>query len=482
MLLDMRGITKRFGGAYALKGVDLNLREGEVHALLGENGAGKSTLMKILSGVLQPDEGTIAFAGQRAQLSNVAHAQQLGIVMVYQELTLVPHLSIAENLFLGKLPPFMRYAELYRKAERLLAEVELHASPATQVGTLGIGEQQLIEIARALGREGRLLIFDEPTAALSAAESERLFTLIQKLRQRKVTIVYISHRLEEVFRIADRVTVLRDGTLVDTLDIRDTTPAEVVRKMVGRDVRRYQRLSQPRPERLGTFTLESPHLAKTTITLHKGEIIGLAGVVGSGRSHVLSTLYGLQGIARWDDQSIRSPQDAIAKGMFLIPADRKAQGLVLELSVRQNLSLATLERLSRWGFLTSRIEDRQARSWIERLSLRPRDPGKPARELSGGNQQKVVVGKALATEPRVLLMDEPTRGVDVGARAELYDVIEALAADGLGLLLSSSDTEELVGLADRMLVFHHGEVTAELAAPFDDEEVVAHVTGAHQVA
>lgn len=482
MLLDMRGTTKRFGGSYALRNVNFGLREGEVHALLGENGAGKSTLMKILSGVLQPDEGSITLAGKRVHFTNVAQAQQHGVVMVYQELMLVPHLSVAENLFLGKLPPLMHYAALYHKAERLLAEVELRASPATPVSALGIGEQQLVEIASALGKESRILILDEPTAALSAAETERLFGLIQKLKARNVTIVYISHRLEEVFRISDRVTILRDGALVGTHEIRDTTPAEVVEQMVGRNVRRYQRRSKAQQEPLGTFTLESPHLKKTTITLHKGEIIGLAGVIGSGRSRVLSTLYGLEGSARWDHRRVHSPQDAIMKGMFLIPADRKTQGLVLELSVRQNLSLATLERLSRWGFLTSGAEDQQARTWIERLSLRPREPSKPVRELSGGNQQKVVVGKALATEPKVLLMDEPTRGVDVGARAELYDVIDALAGEGLGLLLSSSDTEELVGLSDRILVFHHGTVTAELTAPFDDEEVVAHVTGARQVA
>lgn len=477
-MLEMRGVVKRFGPIAALKGVDLTLYPGEVHALVGENGAGKSTLMKVLAGVWQPDEGSLMLDGQRLALAGVADAKRRGIVMVYQELTLVPELSVAENLFLGRLSSLVNYRALNEQAKALLAEVDLTLPPTAIVGQLSVGEQQLIEIAGALAQRGRILILDEPTAALSALESERLFALIRALKARGVSVVYISHRLEEVFKVADRVTVLRDGERVATEAVSDITPERVVQLMVGRSVRRYQRTVRQVGPPIARFGLQNKGLSPLSFTLHRGEIIGLAGVVGSGRSRVLSTLFGLSGAAAWDDVPLRSPRDAIRRGMMLVPADRKTQGLVLELCVRENLGLAILGRLSRLGVMRAAAEREHAMRWIRRLSLRPPDPEKIVRELSGGNQQKVVVGKALATEPAVLLMDEPTRGVDVGARAELYQVIAELSAQGLGLVLSSSDTEELTGLADRIFVFREGRVAIELTPPFDDEEVVRHVTGA----
>jgi ABC-type sugar transport system ATPase subunit len=477
-MLEMRGVVKRFGSVAALKGVDLALHPGEIHALVGENGAGKSTLMKVLAGVWQPDEGVLMLDGQRLALSGVADAKRRGIVMVYQELTLVPELSVAENLFLGRLRGLVNYRQLNERATALLKEVDLALSPMAVVGNLSIGEQQLIEIAGALAQQGRILILDEPTAALSAAESERLFRLIRSLKGRGVSVVYISHRLEEIFRLADRVTVLRDGERVATEAVSEITPERVVQLMVGRSVRRFERTARKPGAALADFALGAKGLAPTRFTLHSGEIIGLAGVVGSGRSRVLRALFGLEGEASWNGHPLRTPRDAIARGMVLVPADRKTQGLVLELCVRENLALATLGRLSRLGVMRAAAEREQANRWISRLSLRPPDPEKIVRELSGGNQQKVVVGKALATEPTVLLMDEPTRGVDVGARAELYQVIAQLAEQGLGLLLSSSDTEELTGLADRIFVFRGGHIAAQLSPPFDDEEVVRHVTGA----
>lgn len=483
-ILRMEDVRKRFGIFEALKGVDFDLREGEVHALLGENGAGKSTLMKILAGVQPPTSGTMSVAGEEVAFGGVADAQAHGVAMVYQELALAPDLSVAENLFLGQLSPFVSHRELARRARPLLEQVDLRVPPLKPLGTLAVGEQQLVEIARALGHQRRILIFDEPTAALSSGETERLFELIRKLRKEGVAIVYISHRLEEVFALADRVTVLRDGVRVITANVADLTPDDVVRAMVGRDVLRFEREPSIRvdaePYR---FEFEGDGLEPGTIDLRPGEIVGAAGVVGSGRNRLLATLFGVHGAARLNGEPVRSPKDAIQSGMFLVPEDRKLAGLVLELSVKANLTMAILPRLTRAGlFMAQGEEEAEARRWIERLQLRPPQPLKPVVELSGGNQQKVVVGKGLATGPRVLLLDEPTRGVDVGARSEIYGVIDELAREGMGLIVASSDTEELVGLCDRVLVFRRGAVATTLRRPLDDKEVVAHVTGARHVA
>lgn len=477
-LLEMMGISKSFGRTQVLREVAFDLRLGEVHALLGENGAGKSTLMKILSGAGTPDHGVIRLGGQEVQIGSVTEAQKLGVLMVYQELALVPDLSVAENLFLGQLSPIVNHRQLYARAQPLLDEVELNVNPAQTISSLSIGERQLVEIARALAREGRVLILDEPTAALSAGETKQLFRMIHKVQARGVGVVYISHRLGEVFEIADRVTVLRDGERVGQHAVSEVTPEQIIEEMVGKSLKNYARVSSATRVQLGKFSFEADGVAAGSVALHKGEIVGLAGVIGSGRNRILSILYGLDGHAAWEDETIRSPRDAIARGMVFVPEDRKAQGLVLGLSVRENLSLATLTELSRLGFMQPRAERKQTNAWIKRLSLRPPTPEKIVWELSGGNQQKVVVGKALATGPKVLLMDEPTRGVDVGSRTELYNVIDALAKDGLGLVLSSSDTEELISLCDRLLIFRDGRVVKTLHAPFAREEVVGYVTGA----
>ncbi len=453
-----------------------------MHALVGENGAGKSTLMKILAGVQRESDGELEVGGSRVSFASVAEAQAHGIAMVYQELALAPDLSIAENVFLGRLGPWVDHRALAARAAPWLEQVELDIDPRAAVRTLAVGEQQLVEIAKALAREGRILVLDEPTAALSATETERLFGIVRKLRERGVSVVYISHRLEEVFAIADRVTVLRDGAQVITRRVADITPDDVVRAMVGREVRRFERPSSARDTVLAEFAFGARAIARSNLTLRAGEIVGLAGVVGSGRNRILSLLFGLDGEATWNGEPVRSPRDAIRRGLVLIPEDRKAQGLVLELSVRENLSLAILSRLVRAGLLRHAAERAEANRWIDRLGVRPPEPDKRAGTLSGGNQQKVVVGKALATEPRILLMDEPTRGVDVGARHDIYTVIDELARSGLGLVIASSDTEELLGLCDRILVFRGGEVAVELTAPIRYEEVVGHVTGARQVA
>ncbi len=483
-LLEMRGVTKRFGVFEALKGVDFDLQAGEVHALLGENGAGKSTLMKILAGVQPATSGTMTVAGEPVNFTSVADAQAHGVAMVYQELALAADLSVAENLFLGNLDGWVSHRRLAERAVPLLQQVELDVPPLAPVSSLAVGEQQLVEIARALGHERRVLVFDEPTAALSSGETDRLFHLIAKLKERGVGIVYISHRLEEVFEIADRVTVLRDGLKVRTAPLGELTPDDVVRAMVGRDVKRFTRTPTPRAtETAFEFQFEASGVEPGGIALHPGEIVGLAGVVGSGRNKVLSTLFGASGAALLNGTPVKSPRHAIDLGMFLVPEDRKLAGLVLGLSVRENLAMAILPRLVSAGlFMNAGKERREALHWIERLNLRPPEPEKRVGDLSGGNQQKVVLGKALATEPRMLLLDEPTRGVDVGARSEIYGVIDELAREGMAILVASSDTTELVGLCDKVLIFRGGKLTTELDRPLDEGEVVAYVTGARKVA
>lgn len=482
MILTMRGITKRFGGVTALDGVDLDVRRGEVHALVGENGAGKSTLMKILSGVQPPTSGEIRIEDASVTFRGVHEAQAQGVAMVYQELALVPHLSVAENLFLGRLSPLTNLDALIRRARPLLAEVDLDVDPRRTLASLPLGEQQRIEIAKALGRRGRILVLDEPTATLSASESERLFGIVRRLSEGGTSLIYISHRLEEVFALADRVTVLRNGRRVSTREVRETTPEQVVTDMVGRGVHHEPRASTRRDEVRARFRARAPGLAPTELTVHEGEVVGVAGVVGSGRNLLNRVLYGAHGRCELDGAPVRGPRAAIARGLAFVPEDRKAEGLALIRPVRENLAHAILPRLSRGPLLDARAERANARRWTERLGIRPPDPEREAWTLSGGNQQKVVVGRGLAGAPRVLLMDEPTRGVDVGARNELYEVLDELAADGLALVLASSDTDELIRLCDRILVFRGGRVATTLHAPFDPEEVVAHVTGARAVA
>ncbi len=481
-MLAMHDIVKRFGGVLALSGVDFELRQGEVHALVGENGAGKSTLMKILSGVQPPSEGRIVLDDRPVAFRGVHDAQAAGLAMVYQELALVPHLTVAENLFLGRLSPWVRHRDLAKRAKGLLAEAELDLDPTRPVSSLPIGEQQLVEIAKALGRRSRVLILDEPTAALSSQETDRLFTILRRLREGGTSIVYISHRLEEIFAIADRVTVLRDGERVATHDVAEVDADRIVTDMVGREVERFQRDSTRRDTVRARFSYHAPGLDAGELVLHEGEIVGAAGVTGSGRSRLCRTLFGADGDATLDGAQVRSPRNALERGVAYVPEDRKGEGLSLIASVEENLGHAILPTLARVGVMRPGAERANARTWIERLGIRPPEPAKEVGTLSGGNQQKVVVGKGLASGPRVLLMDEPTRGVDVGARGELYEVLGKLAREGLALVLASSDTDELIQICDRILVFRHGTVAITLHAPYDREEVVAHVTGARIVA
>ena len=478
----MSDIRKSFGGVEVLKGVRFDLARGEVHAIVGENGAGKSTLMKILSGALRPDAGRMTLAGEEVRFRDVQEARRAGVIMVYQELTLVPDLSVAENLFMGKLRSLVDYRALNRRARELLAQVGLEVAPDTLVRRLGVGEQQLVTIARAIGEQGKVLILDEPTAALSSIESERLFGLMGRLQDQGMSIAYISHRLEEIFEVASRVTVLRDGECIATLRVAETTTAEVVRLMVGRDLLTYERPRQePGPE-LARFEVHAPGAQPFEFDLREGEILGMAGVIGSGRSDALHAIFGNRGHALWDGERVASPQEAIRKGAFLVPGDRKNEGLVLPLTVADNIVMASLDDLGPGGLVGWRRVARKVGEQMRALTIRPPRPQMRVGNYSGGNQQKVVVGKALATGPRILLLEEPTRGVDVGARSELYDKLSELAGQGFGIIISTSDTEELASLCDRIMVFRHRRPVVTLTAPFTTEEVTAHVTGAHRVA
>ncbi|MCL4202765.1 MAG: sugar ABC transporter ATP-binding protein [Pirellulaceae bacterium] len=489
-LLEVRSVTKTFPGVRALTDVHLRLYPGEVLALLGENGAGKSTLMKILAGIQQPDSGQILLDGQPIAIESVRAAADRGIALIHQELNLADNLDVGANIFLGREPRYplgiVRRAEIDRQSERMIRQVGLTLSPRTLVGSLPIGKQQLVEIAKALSVNARILIMDEPTSSLSTGEAETLFRVVKDLRKRGVSIVYISHRLGEVSELADRVTVLRDGRNAGELARHEIDHDRMVRLMVGRDISQfYARQSHP----AGAPALEVSHVATPAFPQHRlslhvrsGEIVGLAGLVGAGRTELLRVLFGVDrstgGQIRVAGQPVRfrSPSDAIRHGIALVPEDRKQAGLIVEMSVRHNLSLAGLRRHQRFGgLLNQRLERHLAREMIHRLNIKTPHDGQVVRYLSGGNQQKVVLGKWLSLKPRVLLLDEPTRGIDVGAKQEIYQLMERLAADGVAILFVSSEMEEILGMSDRVLVMHEGSLRGELARGQLSEERVMHL-------
>ncbi len=484
-LLDVRELCKQFPGVKALDRVSMSLRQGEVLAVIGENGAGKSTLMKILAGVQQADSGEIALDGERVRVGSVAAAQQLGIALIHQELNLADNLDVGANLFLGREP--RRFGLIDRKAiardsKVLLDQLGLDVSPQTIVGTLSIGHQQMVEIGKALSVRARILIMDEPTSSLSQRETEQLYAVIRGLKARGVSIVYISHRLGEVKELADRVEVLRDGANAGRLERDEINHAAMVRLMVGRDITASKRgpRAECQPVVLavnGIRTVAHPR-QPVSFSIRAGEVVGIAGLVGAGRTELLETLFGVQppiaGTVEINGQSLapRRPKDAIRAGMALVPEDRKAQGLILEMAVRENISLASLRADSRAGFLPRRREQAVSREMIGRLNIKTPSDRQTVQLLSGGNQQKIVLGKWLAIRPRVLLLDEPTRGIDVGAKREIYRIMEELAAQGVAILFVSSELEEVLTLSDRALVMCQGRISGELSREDLTEEAV----------
>jgi ribose transport system ATP-binding protein len=484
--LEVRNVTKTFHGVRALENVDLVLHPGEVLAVIGENGAGKSTLMKILAGVQEPDSGEILIDGKPVLIESTRTAMNLGIVLIHQELNLSDNLDVGANIFLGREP--LRWGlidrrRIDRESVDQLARVGLDISPRTIVSTLPIGRQQLVEIAKALSVNTRVLIMDEPTSSLSARETDSLFQVVRDLRSRGVSVIYISHRLGEVRQLADRVTVLRDGGNAGDLSKDEITHDNMVKLMVGRDVSQFYARKH---HEIGDMLLEVRDIVTPTWPQHKlnfhvrvGEIVGVSGLVGSGRTEMLRVLFGIDkpvsGHVLVDGKQVAltSAKHAIDSGLALVPEDRKQHGLVAEMTVRQNLSLAGLARNALpAGFLNERRERSDSADMIQKMRVRTPNDGQIVQYLSGGNQQKVVIGKWLSLGPRLLLLDEPTRGIDVGAKEEIYRLMEKLAAEGMGILFVSSELEEILGMSDRAIVMHEGHITGELNRDELSEEAV----------
>lgn len=483
--LEVSGISKSFPGVRALHDVSFSVEPGEVLAVLGENGAGKSTLMKILAGVQRPDSGTVKLDGREIVIGSVAEGLAHGIALIHQELNLATNLGIGANLFLGREPQrwgWIDETEIARRSRILLDRVGLDLDPATLVGELSIGRQQLVEIAKALATDAKLLIMDEPTSSLSQAEAERLFEVVRELRSSGVSILYISHRLAEVIELADRAVVLRDGEKAGELAAGEISHENIVRLMVGRELSKFypHQPHEPGEVMLAAEGLRTPAHPRNPIdfSLRAGEIVGLAGLIGAGRTELLETLFGITPAAGGkilvggNEASITDPAAAIAAGLALVPEDRKQQGLILEFAVAENLSLTTIRREQRAGFLNFAAESSLADRMIRELGIRTPSARQVVRFLSGGNQQKVVLGKWLAIRPRVLLLDEPTRGVDIGAKQEIYAIMEHLAREGVAILFVSSELEEIIGMSDRVLVMHEGRITGELARGEAGEESI----------
>jgi ribose transport system ATP-binding protein len=492
-ILEAQGIGKQFPGVQALSDVSMYVVPGEVLAVVGENGAGKSTLMKILGGVQLPDTGTIRIEGRPVAIPSVKAAERLGVVLIHQELNLALHLDIAGNVFLGREPT--RFGPLrlidpviYQNAALIIRRLGLEISPRTLVSELSVGQQQLVEIARALSLKSRILILDEPTSSLTERESSRLFDVIRGLKGDGISVVYISHRLKEVEDIADRVTVLRDGRNAGDLPREGICHEAIVRLMVGRELKQFFQRShrEKPPEARPALEVRDLRWSRTqargiSFDLRPGEIVGMAGLMGAGRTETAETLFGIRprltGTVAIDGQkvSIRRPSQAIKAGLFLVPEDRRVQGLVLAGSVQMNISLASMKLVSLLGLIESGKERVLAQTMSERLHVRAAGIHQRVGLLSGGNQQKVVLAKWLCRTPRVLILDEPTRGIDVGAKSEIYALMDRLARDGMAVLMISSDLEEILGMSDRVLVMHEGQLAGELARGELREEAVMHL-------
>jgi ribose transport system ATP-binding protein len=486
-ILELRGITKTFPGVVALDEVDLDIRQGDVHILVGENGAGKSSLIKVLCGIYQPDHGTMHYAGAAYTPHTPLDAIKAGIRVVYQEFNLLSYLSVAENIFFDKLPRkagLVDFRALYRETEKLLAMVGLDISPKTPVELLGVAQMQLIEIAKALSGKSKVLILDEPTATLTSKEIVTLFKIIRRLKQEGVTLIYISHRLQEIFEIGDRITVLRNGTHVATNAIQDITIPEIVKMMVGRAMEEeYPFDAQIAPGKV-IFQVENlrykgnPH--GNSFTLRKGEILGVAGLVGSGRTETMRAIFGADpkdaGTLYLDGQviSVNTPREAVQHGICLLTEDRKNQGLILDMPCYVNITLTDLAQVSRTGLMQNRAEKNAAEKLVRDLSIKTPTVNQWVRNLSGGNQQKVVIAKWLFRDAEILMIDEPTRGIDVGAKYEIYLLLWQLAAAGKAIIMVSSDLPELLGVCHRILVFSNGKIAGEVPrAEFNQERILA---------
>ncbi|WP_018526202.1 sugar ABC transporter ATP-binding protein [Alkalispirochaeta alkalica] len=486
-VLQAQGITKSFPGVQALKNVSFSVSPGSVHALVGENGAGKSTLMKIISGALASDEGTLFIDGEERILKNPREAQDLGIAMIHQELTILPLRSVAENIFLGREPRkaggiLLDYAALHTRATDLLNQIHVSVDPSRPAGTLSIAQQQMVEVAKALSLRARVIIMDEPTSSLTSRETSTLFQIIGELQKCGIALIYISHRLEEIFSIADTITILRDGQTVHSAPTADLTPDSVVRYMVGRELKEV--FPQGKDSR-GDTILRAEHLSGQRFTdvsfsLRSGEILGVAGLVGAGRSEVARALMGLDplqgGTLLFQGEQIvpRSVRAMMRHGFAFLPEDRKAEGLFLNMSVRDNLAISMLDRVFPFGIIRPRLLLRLIRDYFHRLNIKTPSPLQRIKHLSGGNQQKVIIARCLSLKPRVLILDEPTRGIDIGAKSEIYTIAQDLAAQGVAIIMISSELPEILGISDRILVMREGKSVAILNQGEATQDLIMH--------
>lgn len=490
-ILEMKNINKRFYGVQALKDVNFSVNKGEVHVLIGENGAGKSTLMKILSGAYQKDSGKIYFDGTEVEVQSPTLAQSLGISIIYQEFNLISGLSIAENIYLGREPlkksGLIDWKKLYSQTNHWLEKLNLTINPKTLVSKLSVAQQQFVEIAKALSFGAKLLVMDEPSATLTPKELERLFEIVRELKTNGVSIIYISHHLDELFEIGDRVTVLRDGENAGTDKLENLNKDKIIKMMVGRA------LDKTFPERnniIGEVVLEVNHLQRGNIlkdisfNLRQGEILGIAGLVGSGRTELVRALYGADNKDSVEIKlngktiTINSPIDSIKYGIGLLPEDRKQQGLVLDQSIKYNVTLANLSHLTRKMFIDNRQEKNEVEDYIEKLAVKTPSQSIQVRNLSGGNQQKVVLAKWLFTDSDILIFDEPTRGIDVGAKFEIHSLMNELTKEGKSIIIISSELPEIIGMSDRVIVIHQGRITGEFKKEeFSQEKIMKSAAG-----
>lgn len=490
-VLEMKNINKSFGGTRALNGINFELELGEVHALLGENGAGKSTLIKVLGGIHQPDSGKILINGTGADMQNVQAALAAGIGIIHQEIVLVPYLSVSENIFLGRELTnkfgLKDTGAMNRQAGKMVQALGLDIDVTKPVGELSIAQQQMVEIVKAISFNVKILVMDEPTSSLSDEEVEKLFVTIERLKKNNVSIIYISHRMEELFRISDRVTVIRDGTYVGTVITKETNVDELVTMMVGRSLQNYY---------TRTYSMKDEEVLKVekltkkgafediSFTVHKGEILGFAGLVGAGRSEIMTAIFGGYGYdggavyLKGEKVFFRNTAQAIARGVAMVPEDRKKQGLVLLNSVGYNITLSSLNYIMNGLLVSKSKKQKTVERYMKELNVKAASPNISVSSLSGGNQQKVVLGKWLSTKPQLLILDEPTRGVDVGAKSEIYAIINKLANEGLGIILVSSELPEIINMCDNVCVVREGRIAARLSkGELDQENIMKYATG-----
>ncbi len=475
-ILKLENISKAFPGVKALNKINFNLRKGEIHSLVGENGAGKSTLLKILSGAYKKDEGTITLEGSKVEMTDPKQALDMGISVIYQEFNLIPNLSIAENIFMGRTPcknsGFIDFQKLYQEAEFFLKKIGMKKSAKTLVSELSVAEQQMVEIAKSLSFSAKIIVMDEPTSALTESEKETLFNIIRELKEKEVSIIFISHIIEEVLEISDRITVLRDGNYVGTVNAKDTNPKGIVQMMVGRELKDFYSKKEVKK---GKVVLEVKNLTKKSkyenisFQLHEGEVLGFAGLVGSGRAQVMRGIFGIETpdsgeiLIKGKKVKTHSLFETIKMKMGFVPEDRRAEGLILSRSVKDNINITKLSHINSHGFVKQKDEEKIANEYCKRLKIRTPDNKQIVQNLSGGNQQKIVIAKWLAINPKILILDDPTRGIDVGAKNEIYLLINNLAKEKIGIILISSELPEIINISDRILVMREGKITHEFS-------------------